>query len=76
MGNADTFKILFRTVSKDGCIVMAKAMGIDLAGCFLNTTTQWLNKDGSYSISEALCFAEGIRIEKDMNGGFKLVRER
>lgn len=75
LGNADAFQILYRVVSSDGSMVIAKAMYVS-KGCVVMTTTRLKNQDGSYAISEALAFVPDVRIDPDVNGGHKLVPEK
>lgn len=75
VGNGDMFQVLYRVVSSDGSMVMAKAMPV-AQGCVVQTATRIFNQDGSCSLSEALAYVPGVRIEPDVNGGRKLVAER
>jgi hypothetical protein len=43
---------------KEGWMKSTKAMQVGSAGCLIQVTTQQKNADGSYSLAEAVCFAE------------------
>jgi len=73
VGNAATFQLLCKSSSAiEGWTKSTTAMSLE-SGCLVQTTTQQLNKDGSYALSESLCFIPNTRIDADVNGGKKLV---
>jgi hypothetical protein len=51
-----------------------KAMQIDGVGCLVQVTSQYLNQDGSYALSEALTFVPGVQVIEDEHGGRALVK--
>lgn len=73
VGNGDMFQLLCKASSEaEGWMKSTKAMELP-NGCLVQVTTQQKNKDGSYSIAEALSFVPGVKIDIDINGGRKLV---
>jgi len=73
VGNGDTFALLCKASSdSEGWMKSTKAMQVH-NGCVVQVTTQQRNKDGSYSIAEAITFVPGVRLADDENGGRKLV---
>ena len=44
-----------------------KAMEVE-GGCVIQVTSERLNPDGTFSLSEAVAFIEGVRVEKDKQG--------
>lgn len=74
IGNTDNFKLLFKASSKEeGWMKSTKAMQIEGCGCVVQVTTQQKNKDGSYSLAEAITFVPNVYIEDEVNGGSKLL---
>ena len=70
-GNGDSFKLLCKASSeKEGWMKSTKAYEIPGVGVTMQVTTQQLNRDGSYSIAEALTFIPGVKIDEtlDTNG--------
>ena len=62
-GDGDTFKLVSKASSKaEGWMKSTKAMEIPKLGCVVQVTTQQRNKDGSYSVAEAVCFVPGARL--------------
>jgi hypothetical protein len=69
VGNGDLFKVLCKASSKaEGWMKSTKGMWIKDAGVILQVTTQ---QGGQ--IAEALTFVPHVKMEEDVNGGFKLV---
>lgn len=68
-GDGDMFKLLCKASSKsEGWMKSTKAMEIPGVGCIVQVTTQnWDN------VAEALTFVPNVKIEKDVNGGCRLV---
>jgi hypothetical protein len=63
-GDGDTFQLICKASSeKEGWMKSTKAMEIDGVGCVVQVTTQQKNRDGSYSVAEALTFVPGAKIE-------------
>jgi hypothetical protein len=61
-GDGDTFKLLSKASSvKEGWMESTKVCPTS-RGCLVQITTQQRNPDGSYSLAEALTFAEGVRL--------------
>lgn len=72
-GDGDMFKLLSKASSEsEGWMKSTKAMEIPKIGCVVQVTTQQLNKDGRYSLAEALTFVPHVKIVEDINGGRKL----
>jgi outer membrane receptor for Fe3+-dicitrate len=73
VGDGDTFQLLCKASSQsEGWMKSTKAMETP-TGCVVQVTTQQLNRDGTYSIAEALTFVPGVKITSDKNSGRKLV---
>ena len=73
-GNPNKWVLLCKAWSNDeGWMKSTKAMQTP-AGCVVQVTTQQRNKEGCYSLAEALTFVPGCRIEPDGNGGASLVQ--
>ena len=73
IGNPDTFQLLCKASSEsEGWMQSTKALLIEKA-CLVQVTTEKRNPDGSYAISEAICFVPNVSINPDVNGGKKLV---
>ena len=76
IGNPDDFVLLFKAYSdKEGWMKSTKALQVP-NGCIVQTTTQQLDqRDGRNSITDALVFVPGVKIEsdRDSNHGHKLV---
>lgn len=69
IGNGDIFQLLCKASSQSqGWMKSTRAMEIPGLGCLVQVTTQ--NKD---NVAEALCFIPDTRIEKDVNGGGKII---
>lgn len=65
-GNGDSFQLLCKASSKSqGWMKSTKAMQIPGRGCIVQVTTQQKNRDGSYSIAEALTFVPDCIIAPD-----------
>ena len=47
---------------KEGWMKSTKAMQVGSAGCLIQVTTQQKNKDGTWAIAEAVCFAERVNL--------------
>lgn len=47
---------------KEGWMKSTKAMQVGSAGCLVQVTTQQRNPDGSYTLAEAVCFAERVNL--------------
>jgi hypothetical protein len=61
-GNGDLFQLLVKASSeKEGWMKSTKAMQVS-GGCVIQATTQQKNKDGSYSVAEALTFVPNVTI--------------
>lgn len=74
-GNGDMFQLLCKASSQaEGWMKSTKAMQIDGVGCVVQTTTQQRNTDGTYSLSDAVTFVPGVRIEGDAVNGRSLVK--
>jgi hypothetical protein len=72
-GNGDLFRLLCKASSAaQGWMKSTKAMDTG-NGCVVQVSTQQKNPDNSYSVAEAVTFVPGVRIEADVNGGYKLV---
>ena len=65
-GNPDQFQLLFKVVG-EGWKKSTKAMEVE-GGCVIQVTSERLNPDGTFSLSEAVAFIEGVRVEKDKQG--------
>lgn len=50
---------------KEGWMKSTKAMQVGSAGCLIQVTTQQKNRDGSYTLAEAVCFAERVNLTVD-----------
>jgi len=50
---------------KEGWMKSTKAMQVGSAGCLIQVTTQQRNPDGSYSLAEAVCFAERVNLTEE-----------
>lgn len=62
-GNGDTFKLICKASSNsEGWMKSTKALHVVGVGCLVQVTTQQRNKDGSYSVAEALSFMPGVKI--------------
>jgi len=73
-GDGDSFKLLCKAFSdKEGWMKSTKAMEISKVGCVVQSTTQQLNKDGSYSLAESSVFIPGVKIDDDLNDDGKVV---
>lgn len=55
----------------DGWVKTTRAMTTG-AGCVLQVSTQQLNKNGSYSLAEAVTYVPNVSIVKDIDGGNRL----
>ena len=53
------------TNEKEGWMKSTKAMQVGSAGCLIQVTTQQKNKDGSWALAEAVCFAERVNLTVD-----------
>ena len=79
-GDGDTFKLISKASSEnEGWMKSTKAMEIDFVGCVVQTTTQQRNPDGSYSLTDAVAFVPGVKIQVIKNDqeeiiGRKLVK--
>ena len=74
VGNGDTFRLLSKANSEsEGWMKSTKAMEVPGIGCVVQVTTQQKNKDGTYSIAEALTFVPYVCIVDDINNGRKLI---
>ena len=72
VGNGDRFRLLFKASSEDeGWMKSTKAMEV-VGGCVVQTTTQQRNPDGSYALSDAVCYVPGVKLADDENGGRQL----
>lgn len=75
VGNGDMFKLLCKASSQEeGWMKSTKAMEIHGVGCIVQVTTQQGNRDGSYSVTEALTFVPGVTIIEDTNNGRRLLK--
>ncbi|MDF2499304.1 MAG: hypothetical protein K0Q77_18 [Anaerosporomusa subterranea] len=64
-GAANPFTLLAKASSEEqGFMKTTKVMNVP-GGCLVQTETQQRNRDGSYALSQALCFVPGVRIDKD-----------
>lgn len=62
-GDPDAWKLICKASSeREGWMKSTKAMEVPGIGCLVQVTTQQRNPDGSYSTSEAVAFAPGVRI--------------
>lgn len=50
---------------KEGWMKSTKAMQVGSAGCLVQVTTQQKNPDGSYTLAEAVCFAERVNLTEE-----------
>lgn len=50
---------------KEGWMKSTKAMQVGAAGCLIQVTTQQKNPDGSYTLAEAVCFAERVNLTEE-----------
>src|SRR5665647_2103493 len=67
-GEGDTFALISKASSKEeGWMKSSKALEIAEVGCIVQVTTQQKNMDGSYSVSEAITFVPGVKIQKIVN---------
>lgn len=72
-GNGDLWQLLCKASSEaEGWMKSTKAMPLH-NGCLVQVTTQQKNPDGSYAVSESICFVPGAAIEDDINGGRRLI---
>lgn len=73
VGNTDLFRLLFKASSKtEEWMKSTKAMEIPGVGCVVQVTTQQRNPDGSYAVSDAVCFVPDVRVVDDVNSGRRL----
>ena len=73
-GRGNTFKLISKASSElEGWMKSTKAMDTN-NGVVIQVTTQQKNKDGSYSIAEALTFVPNARIYEKLENG--IVTER
>jgi len=74
-GDGDAFRLLFKASSEaEGWMKSTKALQICGVGCVVQVTTQQINPDGSYALSDAVTFVPGVEIINDANSGRKLVK--
>jgi len=65
-GTAALWKCLAKAVNlEEGWMKSTKAMQVGSAGCLIQVTTQQKNPDGSYSLAEAVCFAERVNLVEE-----------
>lgn len=68
-GKPDQWELLCKASSeKEGWMKSTKAMSVG-TGCIVQCTTQQRNPNGSYTISESVCFVPGVRIVENIRGG-------
>ena len=66
-GNGDIFKLISKASSdNEGWMKSTKAMDVG-NGVVIQVTTQQKNKDGSYSIAEALSYVPNVKIVEVFN---------
>lgn len=64
-GDGDTFKLISKASSeKEGWMKSTKAMEIVNVGCVVQTTTQQRNPDGSYALTDSVCFVPNCHVEE------------
>lgn len=67
-GAADQWHCVAKAVNEaEGWMKSTKAMQIGSAGCLVQVSTQQRNPDGSWTVAEAVCFAE--RANLTVEGG-------
>jgi hypothetical protein len=72
-GNPGAWKCICKAWNeKEGWMKSTKAMQVGSAGCLIQVTTQQKNPDGSYSLAEAVCFAERANLT-EVDGVAKLM---
>lgn len=63
-GNGDSFRLVCKASSqKEGWMKSTKAMQIGNMGTLVQVTTQQRNKDGSYTVAEALAYVPGAKVK-------------
>ena len=73
-GDGDTFKLISKASSEnEGWMKSTKAMEIEGVGCVVQTTTQQRNPDGSYSLTDAVTFVPGVKIQVIKNDQEEIV---
>jgi hypothetical protein len=76
-GDGDTFKLISKASSEnEGWMKSTKAMQIDGVGCVVQVTTQQINPDGSYSLSDAVTFVPNSRIKEKSNENGEVVSRK
>lgn len=62
-GAVDKWLCIAKAVNEaEGWMKSTKAMQVGAAGCLIQVTTQQRNPDGSYTVAEAVCFAERVNL--------------
>lgn len=62
-GAADKWLCIAKAYNeKEGWMKTTKAMQVGAAGCLIQVTTQQKNKDGTWAVAEAVCFAERVNL--------------
>jgi hypothetical protein len=62
-GDPGAWKCLCKASNaKEGWMKSTKVMQVGSAGCLIQVTTQQKNPDGSYTLAEAVCFAERVNL--------------
>ena len=75
VGDGNLWQLLSKASSEaQGWMKSTKAMEVEGVGCFVQTTSERRNADGSWALTDSQAFAAGVRIADDENGGRKLVR--
>ena len=68
-GNGDTFKLISKASSEsEGWMKSTKAMDVEI-GVVVQVTTQQKNKDGSYSVAEAITYIPNVKIHEEFKDG-------
>lgn len=74
VGSGDLWQLLCKASSQSqGWMKSTKAMQCGAHGALVQVTTQQQNRDGSYSVAEAVAFVPDVLIVDDSNGGRKLI---
>ena len=76
-GDGDTFQLICKASSEsEGWMKSTKAMEIDGLGCVVQVTTQQINPDGSYALTDAVTFVKKARIECEKNKKGEIVSRK
>ena len=76
-GDVDTFQLISKASSEnEGWMKSTKAMEISGLGCVVQVTTQQINPDGSYALTDAVTFVKKARIECEKNKNGEIVSRK